>query len=30
MGAVILLAGTILFGLWFSRYIKTHPRGHHS
>ncbi len=30
MGAVILLAGTILFGIWFSRYIKAHPKGHHS
>ncbi len=30
MGAVILLAGTIVFGVWFAHYIKTHPRHHHS
>lgn len=30
MGAVILLVGTILFGIWFYFYIKTHPKGKHS
>lgn len=28
MGAIILLIGTIIFGIYFARYIKTHPKGH--
>ncbi len=28
MGAVILLGGTIIFGILFAWYIKKHPKGH--
>lgn len=30
MGAVILLVGTIIFGIWFYSYLKAHPKGKHS
>lgn len=28
MGAIILLVGMIIFGIYFAHYIKTHPKGH--